>query len=70
MKPRDRILKLLTLAGAHGLRGPEIVNICGFWSGTAYINLYRLERTGEIISDRDNNPEHAGARFYRLSEFK
>ena len=70
MKKRDKILKLLTLAGPRGLRGSEIIQICGFWSGTAYIHLYRLERGGAIISDWENDSSYPRARFYRLSEFR
>lgn len=67
MKPIDRIHNLLSIASPMWIRSSAIIEICGLWSGTAYVALAKLEKIGLIEScwedEKAPPPRH---RQYRL----
>jgi hypothetical protein len=69
MKPAERVLGLLRLAGAKGATGPEIGKICGLWPGSLFIALMWLEETGIIVSEWELMPRPRHRR-YKLAEFR
>jgi hypothetical protein len=68
-KPRERILELLTIAGAAGATGPQIIRTCNLWSGWGYVHLAQFENCGLVVSAFENSP-HPRNRRYWLARMK
>jgi len=60
MDARERVRRLVELAGPQGLTGFEIGEITGLWPHRLYPALLYLERGGMLVSDWDGGlkPRH------------